>query len=100
METPDCGSRGYTADPNCPICSPDIALKTPDQIKAAIHDAYQDGFNAGKWYGGCPSSNTERALIEALAHLETLAKFGGTADQARELAKKGVTRTTEFIKPK
>lgn len=35
---------------------------------------------------------TEQKLKEALAYLETLANFGGTIIQARELAQKGVDK--------
>jgi len=35
---------------------------------------------------------TEQKLKEALAYLETLSQFGGTIQQARELAQKGVDK--------
>ncbi|QDH83529.1 hypothetical protein [Achromobacter phage Motura] len=41
--------------------------------------------------------NYKRAYEEAQAHLETLAKFGGTLQQARELAQVGLTRSEDFV---
>lgn len=38
----------------------------------------------------------EKQLKEALAYLETLANFGGTIQQARELACKGVQKLKEM----
>lgn len=39
----------------------------------------------------------EKALIEALAYLRTLSHFGGTLQQSRELANKGIERINTLL---
>lgn len=40
----------------------------------------------------------EKALEESLAYLRTLASFGGTLIQSKELAQKGITKVEEILK--
>ena len=42
-------------------------------------------------------SESEKALIEALAHLRTLRSFGGTLQQSRELASKALERIESIL---
>lgn len=42
--------------------------------------------------------NTTFALEEALAYLRTLANFGGTLVQSRELAQKGLDNVKQVLK--
>lgn len=46
------------------------------------------------------SENTTVALEEALAYLRTLANFGGTLVQSRELAQKGLDKMEQILKEK
>lgn len=40
----------------------------------------------------------QKAIEEALAYLRTLANFGGTLLQSKELAQKGITKVEEILK--
>lgn len=42
----------------------------------------------------------EEALEESLAYLRTLANFGGTLVQSRELAQKGLDKMEQILKEK
>lgn len=76
---------GYIRMPDAD--TPDPAHRTPSLIDAAIRSlktqADKDG---GQQRAG------DAVVAESLAHLRTLAEFGGTLEQAKSLAARGVQR--------
>lgn len=47
---------------------------------------------------GGKMTKEQKAIEEALAYLRTLANFGGTLVQSKELAQKGITKVEEILK--